>query len=297
MPEKIVPFDRDRALIERLEKLMAGPPEGSVVLDFTPGVAKYIIGEWRGTHNRREKPGSIRRFTADMAAEHWMLNGATVVFTDQHLLGDGQNRLLACIRSGKPFRSHVIFGVPHECFFTMDQGRVRSSSDILHIEGVENSGVVAQAVRWAELLETQRVIYRTVFTPPQILQLYRDKHSGVEDFLPEARAVFRLNRQPVSIVAALLYSFTKKDPELAAEYANAWASGIYDPRFASIATMQSEIERIHRKASGRVHEVVRIAMIINSWNMVRAGYKGSRGASIRWSPPEKGRPAIFPPIR
>jgi hypothetical protein len=289
----IVPLNPD---IERIKALMENPPEGSVVLTITPDVARYILLNWRGRHNRREKPAAVRRYANDMAdpsppPEGWLLNGSTVVFTDQHLLGDGQNRMIACIRANQPFTTHIIFGVPHEYFFSMDQGRVRGPGDVLEIEGVANAKIVAQAVRWAELLETSKVFGRTVFTGKEILDLYRKKHKTVEDFLPEARAIFRLNRQPLPVVMAVLYTFDKIDSDLAAEYSRAWAEGTYSPRFASIGTMQTEIERIKRLSTGRVHEAVRLAIIINSWNSVRIGLKGRLG-KIKW---DKSKP--FPRIR
>src|SRR5262245_49440085 len=109
---------------------MNNPPDGSVVMEITPGVAAHIWERWRGTHNRREKPAAIKRYAGDMAKpDGWFLNGSTILFTDEHLLGDGQNRILACIRANELFKTHVVFGVPHLYFHTIDQGRVRSSGD------------------------------------------------------------------------------------------------------------------------------------------------------------------------
>lgn len=287
----------DQQVITRIEQLMASPPEHSVVLDITPAVALHILQTWRGTHNRDEKSVAIRRYAKDMAIGEWLLNGSTIVFTDQHLLGDGQNRLKACVGAGRAFRTHVIFGVPHAFFFSMDQGRVRTPADLLKIEGLsrKDNQIVAQAVRWAELLETGKVIHRTVFTAPHILKLYRERHDGVRDFIKEARAIYRLNRQPLGLVMAMLYTFNKIDPQAAADFAEAWEVGTYEPRFRAIGTMQTEIERIKRQSTGRVHEVVRAAMIVNAWNAVRAGYKG-KASIIRWEMPTREQPTTFPTI-
>lgn len=271
-------FDRDKQLIERIEKLMANPPEGSVVMEITPAVAKHILANWRGTHNRREKPNAIKRYRLAMESGEWMLNGSTIVFTDHHLLGDGQNRVMACVRAEKPFKTHVVFGADHECFYTIDQGRVRSPDDILQIEGVANSRVIAQGVRWAELLETGKTRLRTVFNAAQILDLYRRKHKAVEDFLPEARRIATRNRQPVGMVAGILYHLDKVDGDFTALFSEAWADGIYEPRFQAIGRMQTELLTLSNIGSGRIHEVVRIAMILNAWNSARAGRKGG----VRW---------------
>lgn len=295
MTENIVPFDRDQQLIERIKQLMANPPEGSVVLEITPGLARHVMQFWHGKYNRHEKPRAIKRYTIDIGDDAWMLNGSTVVFTDRKVLGDGQNRMMACIRANKNFKTHVIFGVPHEYFFTMDQGRVRTPADILKIFGVSNSTTIFPAVRWAELLATKRpkaMLQRTVFTPPEILKLYKEKHKAVEDWQEEARAIFSHHREPKPMVMALLYTLDKIDPDLTADFAEAWASpGSRELRFRPLTTLEDEIDTLRRVTIGRINEIVRMAMFINTWNAVRAGLKG-RSSIIRWDKKAQDFPEI-----
>ena len=282
-PSKPIPLDRDKRLIEKIEKLMASPPDNGVKLDITPGVARHVLAHWRGHHNRHEKPAAIENYAADMSKpDGWMLNGSTIVFTDRHLLGDGQNRMIACVRANKPFTTFAVFGVPHEYFFSIDQGRVRGPADVLTIHGVPNANIVYPAVRWAELLaNTKTIKRRRTFTPPQILELYKTKHKGVEDFLKEARRVVSSNRkQPLSMVMAMLYTFNKIDSDLAAEFSEHWATCAYPGSFRAIQIMQQELGILGGKVT-RIHDVVRAAMIVNAWNVVREGTK-PRAALIRW---------------
>jgi hypothetical protein len=189
--------------------------------------------------------------------------------------------MIACIRSGRPFRTHAVFGVPHPYFHSMDQGRVRGPADVLHIEGVPNASLVYPAVRWAELFAAKIVKSRRTFTPKQILDLYRDRHKGVEDFLKEAKAVVHANeKQPVSLVMALLYIFDKADGTLAAKFSEAWSTGICPDSYRAIRIMQQELEVLGNKVT-RIHDVVRAAMIVNAWNIVWHGLK-PRAALIRW---------------
>lgn len=278
-----IPFDRDQRLIERIEKLMAGAPYHCEWIDWTPGLCQHAKDHWLGTHNRTEKARAIVRYAADMLAGNWRKNGETMSFTDKGVIGNGQNRILACIKADTPFTSLVVFGVPHAEFLSMDQGRVRTPADLLKIEGVSNSDFVHAALRWCELLAiamTGRGLQRAVsFTGPEILALWRDKHGGVADFIKEAREIAGRNEQPVGMVAAMLYTFDKIDSELAHEFSLAWLTGTRPPRFRGITAMQAELLRIKNKASGRVHEAVRAAMIINAWNAARNGGRGS----IIWS--------------
>jgi hypothetical protein len=46
---------------------------------------------------------------------------------------DGQHRLLACIKADKPIKVQVTRGLPVEAWFALDQGVLRTNSDILEI--------------------------------------------------------------------------------------------------------------------------------------------------------------------
>lgn len=275
-PKKPIPLDRDKRLLEKIEQLIANPPEGSVVLEITPGIARHLIDVYN-THNRTAKPGAIKRYHQDMELGAWWLNGENLKFTNKGRLGDGQNRLLACLRADKPFKSHVVFGIPDEYFFSIDQGRVRGPTDVLYLEGVTDANV-AQAVRWAELIASNSVKRRHTFAANEIRSLWRNKHKGVADFIDEAKRIRVRNKQPVPLVAAVLYHCDKVDSAFAGEFSFAWEAGTYEPRFRPIGTMQGELVKLSNTGSGRIHDVVRAAMIINAWNAAHTG-----SGRIRWT--------------
>lgn len=123
---------------------------------------------------------------------------------------------------------------------------------------------------------------RRTFTPPEILELYRTKHKRVEDFVKEAREVCKINeKQPISLVMALLYSFDNVDTAAAAEFQEHWAGCSYPDSYRAIRIMQQELEVLGKKSFTRIHDVVRAAMIVNAWNVVRDNAK-PRAALIRW---------------
>lgn len=288
----IVPLDAaaDQRVIDEIERHIANPPPPyhSVPITFTSGACAIIRARGLlGTHNRNDKPSSIASYAEDMAKDGWKENGSTVVFTDQGVVGDGKHRILACIRSGRPFTTAVMFNVPHGNFFSMDQGKVRGPADLLTIHGVANANFVYPAVRWAELLADIATIHRRhTFKGPEILRLYDLQHRAVEDFLREAKDVVKVNPgHPVSLVMALLYSFDKVDSGLAAEFSKHWINCSYPGSFRAISIMQHELAvlAVQAKKSGtRIHDLVRPAMIVNVWNIVRQDLK-PRAAIINWN--------------
>ena len=265
-----------------LKELMANRPHGSpaIVVLITPDVALAILRELN-TRNRHLKTGAVKRYADDMFADQWRLNGDTLKFTDKLRLGDGQNRLAACVRAQTAFLTYAVFGIPDDFFYSIDQGRVRSPMDVLELAGVEHPGPVASAVRWAHLIATDKVKLRTSYTPPQTLDLFTEHYRNIEDFLDEGRAVAKVTDQPVGLVMAMLWHFTESNKDLAADFYEAWSTGTYTPRFAPIRAMQTAIAALKKKGKGRIHDVVRAAMIVNAWNLVKDDRKGAVGWDLK----------------
>ena len=89
----------------------------------------------------------------------------------------------------------------------------------------------------------------------------------MSDYLRQARAIYATTRQPISLVAALLYLFHRANSAKATDFANAWEAGNKAPEFNAIDLMQKKIWGLQSLTSGRVHDVVRAALIIKAWNL------------------------------
>jgi hypothetical protein len=275
--------ENDQKAMAAIDRSITQPPENSRVFTITPAMSRYIVVRYN-QHNRPKKPGHIGRYARDMEKGHWVVTGDNLKFSDAQRLRDGQNRLLACIKSGQPFRTHIVFGIPDEYFSKMDQGKIRGGSDLLAIEGVTHPGDTAAAVRWAELFMSGTVVQRTTFAPPEILELYRTTHSAVSNFITDAQHVKKATAhagkpgQPTGVVAGALYAFDQIDPADAAKFAMAWASGKWSGQYKPIDVMQKRIREIEAQAVGRVHDVVRAALIVIAWNATRKVGKGDKKA-------------------
>jgi hypothetical protein len=254
-------------------------------------IAETILREYN-LGNRPKKPKKIAEFAADMAAQRWALTGESIKFS--HRLRDGQNRLAACMRAGVSFATYVVFGIDDDAFDRMDQGRNRSGADVLAIAGFQNTAALSGAVRWANLIETGRAKQRDTYPPPEILRLLQERYGRLPDYLPQARAIYNRTRQPISLITALLYLFEKANPhkaslsfregqsaQQASEFATAWETGNMAPKFKTLTLMQRAISELQGMSSGRVHDVVRAAVIIKAWNLFVTGQKGNK-TMLQW---------------
>lgn len=100
---------------------------------ITPKMAAEML-----THNTRNRPmrkGTVEHYAAMMGKGAWELNGEAIKFDVEGALLDGQHRLAAIIKAGKPIAALVIRGLPNRVFDTLDTGVKRNVGDVLALEG------------------------------------------------------------------------------------------------------------------------------------------------------------------
>jgi hypothetical protein len=282
MPKK--PYKPPVLTWEELQELMVDiPPEGfrCVRRIITPELAKRILDELN-PHNRNPRDPKIREFALALSSGRYKLNGQSPIFSDKLRLLDGQNRLYACVRSGVPLDTLIVFGIDDDAFDTIDSGKPRDHADVLKLLGAKEPRHTANGVKWAQWFETGQVKARPGIIPQELGELYLEKHKGVEDFVPEAKKIARANGQSVGMVAGFLYTATKIDGDMAADFSEAWKTGTRPPVFAGITTMQTTLTEMRNKGQlgGHRHEVTRAAMTVNAWNAAMRG--NPRGTPIRW---------------
>jgi hypothetical protein len=97
----------------------------------------------RNVNNRPLSVSFANRLAEAIAAGQWQVNGDAIRFDESGDLVDGQHRLAAVIRSGKPIKSYVIRGIESKSFDTIDKGKQRSNGDALARRGERNYNVMA----------------------------------------------------------------------------------------------------------------------------------------------------------
>lgn len=104
--------------------------------------------------NHKNRPLRTRGSDAygrDVEKGRWVITGDTIKFDWFGRLFDGQHRLTAVVKSGKPLTSLVVWGVDPEARKYTDTGMARQYRDVLKMDEVPNAEVLAPAVRRAFL--------------------------------------------------------------------------------------------------------------------------------------------------
>jgi len=127
------------------------------VENITPQKASHmLLGS--EAYQRNVSRSSVYHLAKQMADGKWVLNGETIVISNNNQVIDGQHRLLAVIQSGVEVPMMVVRGVSQDAFSTIDTGKSRTPGNTLHIAGVKNAANVAGclAFRWKYLKAKSR---------------------------------------------------------------------------------------------------------------------------------------------
>jgi hypothetical protein len=119
---------------------------------LTPDLANELLKSNDG--NRGVSAVAVAQFSADITADRWAMNGEPIIVAKNGLLVDGQHRCHAVIDANKSIETIFVVGVEPQCRLTVDVGRKRTASDILHIEGVPNAAIAGAIARLAISFES-----------------------------------------------------------------------------------------------------------------------------------------------
>lgn len=130
---------------------------GNYMTRIDPDLAAELLK--RNINNRRPKPRMIEQFKRDMQAGRWDPDASDLKFSEDGLLIDGQNRLLACVEAGVPFETLVRTGLNPRTRIFVDTGTRRTAADAIrmnnprmaHYAGV--AAAIALRSRYNERIE------------------------------------------------------------------------------------------------------------------------------------------------
>jgi len=248
----------------------------------TPGLAAELLK--RNADNRPVSDLKVQHYAADMRAGRWSLNGEAIKVSKDGLLNDGQHRLLALIESNTPTVLHFGFGFDRSTRTTLDQGRARTASDYLAMDGFHyatGSAVAARLIIAFERSNGDSISERRYVTNAEVTERVR-RDPKITESAAFAQKDFRSYRGLVahSIMAACHYILSEIDENDANEYLAQVASGEGirkgDPAYAVRQAFLTARERADS-----------MAIIFNGWNAYRQGRK------LSIARPTKNLPALI----
>lgn len=186
-------------------------------------VTPELAQEWLGKNefNRSPRSATVREYEQAMRDGLWRITGDTIKFDKNGRLIDGQHRLMACVRAGKPFQSYVVMGLSTEAYLSVDSGVKRGLGDMLSYAGMrDRPAQVAAAFRYAlsvPMIEEGTIapssLGRDRLERQTILKQTQAHH---KEMLESLRAIDELGNKPFAprtLFAALHFLFRIHHPE------------------------------------------------------------------------------------
>ena len=103
------------------------------IITLTPEIASEFLA--KNPQNRPVSQVTVDKYVSAMRRGEWKMNGQPIIIFDNGMLGDGQHRCHAVIKSGIPITQLVVRGIHDSAFATIDTGKNRNGADSLSLSG------------------------------------------------------------------------------------------------------------------------------------------------------------------
>ena len=120
--------------------------ENVKLITITPEMAEKMLE--KNIANRKVNQANVNRIAADMTTGNYKVNGETIKISSAGEIIDGQHRLLACVKSGMPFDTYIVYNVEREAVGTIDMGKGRSVADSLNVMGCNIKSSIIPAMNF-----------------------------------------------------------------------------------------------------------------------------------------------------
>lgn len=244
----------------------------SDIVAITPELAS----EWllSNKNNRRVNQKSINAYMYEMTEGHWACNGETIIFDRKHDLLDGQQRLMAAVKSNTTIVSVVVYGVNRKDFDTMDQGRKRTNGQINDLNpDIKVNGTILSATTKAVVIyfkcHSFTDHFGMQFAPRMEAQL-RQQYKGLESSVTFASNYKRKLISP-TLTSALHYIFTQLDEVAGHVFMEALLTGDHGGNKELLKLREFFIDlKCNEKTKSRMNNRTFVGgVIVKAWNAWR----------------------------
>lgn len=241
-------------------------------------ISPDLAARWleQNTTNRPLVQAKVISLAEAIKRGEWMLDGATIRFSESGQLLDGQHRLTAIQKAGIPCRSLVVNGIADDAVKVMDTGKTRSVADVFAIRGVKSANNVAAVVRSLMVLQSTgnpaaTGVHVARVTPSAALAFLAG-HEGLEEeicrrtnrWVAGAKGLF-----PLGIGIAMYLTVAKVHPREAGEFFDTFygvtAGAIDDPAWK----LRERFTAARNNKAKSLTTETKAAFLVKSWNAYR----------------------------
>lgn len=249
---------------------------------ITPEEAQHIMdNKCPDFTNRGISPSHILEIIRQYQTKNWNTEVNPIIFDINDILIDGQHRLLALIKYGKPVSFLVKRGVSREGFKYLDQCKIRSAIDFGVIERKEDPRNCVPVFRWILNYNNTGVptcIPRAIdkLSEYEVMEWGYESHPEVVDSINIIKGIKNSILIPIRIANYMHYCFSRKDKERATSYMQSILDLSKNTQYETEGLTRAKISKYISKARERhvgprpLNEHIMVLLVLG-WNRISAG--------------------------
>lgn len=179
-------------------------------------------------HNRPLSASHLVDLENRQKRGEWKFNAAdAIVFDTNEELRNGQHRLQMVLATAIPMDAIVVRNAPVDSFLVYDDGKKRSISDVLFINGETNSILLGEALRhvWLYL---SRALPNAGATKQQLTDLLQ-MHPTIKDVIAFDLLLFQRGNLDRGVITGMHWIFRQIDQDRADRFISQYITGLgYD---------------------------------------------------------------------
>lgn len=222
--------------------------------------------------NRVIKQAVVLDYAKQMREGKWYANtGEAIKITSSKRLIDGQHRMLAVIESGKTISFMFVNEMSGDAYKYIDQGRVRSGYDTLHVHGVQKPRMMAAIIRAHYGLLNGSKTGRTaslVLSNLELTQEYDSRPELWREVISLTESYYKqFNRVlPASLLGGLLVFFRSIDEENANSFMSKLCAGVGLKEKDPLTFLRNRLVN-EKLSTTNLPLRIKLALIYKAWNL------------------------------
>lgn len=233
---------------------------------ITPELAESYLQRMK--KNRKIQESQVDFYLKQMLSGQWQLTGDSVKFSVDGDLFDGQHRLKAVIKYGKPVEMFVAEGLEPDTFEVLDTGKARTAGDVLSIMGIEKHINIAAIARQVLLMKNGYASYWTKRNAPTNTDIlnYVMTTENLNEVLTYIHQVYRDFRYiPVSVLGGLYLMMSEKNQVKADAFFDQYRTGLDLKRSSPVYLLRDRLMK-NEISKTKLTRRDKLAIFINAWN-------------------------------
>ena len=240
------------------------------IIEVTPRLAETWLENYN-INNRKLKSHVVDKYAYALSAGQWVVNGDAIRFDTNHKLIDGQHRLEAVVKSGVSLPQQLIIrNLPVRAFDTIDDGAMRTASDVIQRLGVKNSTKAAAIAKNIILFDRgygpHHQVQARLVSKTDIAEFCNENYDAVQDAIRLAKIAADGCPLVPTAWGTVIFQVSKLYvPELAEEFVDGAVNGgghPNDPR----NSIRKWVIRTRADSSGQLSGVIQLAHLTKAFN-------------------------------